>query len=152
MPDQTASNSELIAVLREARSRELRASQLYRLLGDRERDPNRRRLFLQLAEAEQSHAQQFGARLVAVGGALPPDDEPLSFADRLLTSTLGTEAVLRRMEAEEEQTITAFGAHAAAIEGDPEARALFAEIEAEEETHSRLLQAILPSNTPASRL
>jgi len=141
-----------MAALRDARERELRAAHLYRLLGDQQRDPRRRDIFYRLAEAEQRHAEQFGMRLLAIGGVISPDTKPPRLADRLLTRLLGTEAMLRRMEAEEERAMAAFDSQADALSDDPLSQTLFAEVEQEEEAHARLLQTLMAPNTPSSRL
>jgi rubrerythrin len=143
--------SELIRFLQEARARELHSAALYRLLAERERDDRRRALFLRLAAEEEKHARQFGERIEALGGAISsaqPVSPPL---DRFLARALGTEAMLRRMEREEERAIRLLDRQAGVLEGDPVSRRLFEEVEREEETHARLLQAIVP-DAPARRL
>lgn len=145
-------NGKLIAALKDAREREIRAAHLYRMLGDRESDNHKRNLFYRLAHEEETHAQKFGERIIAVGGNLPPETSPLRLTDRLFTQVMGTVAILRRMEEEEERNIAAFSAQAEAIESDPVSRALFEEIEEEEEHHAKLLQNVSAPNAPATRL
>jgi VIT1/CCC1 family predicted Fe2+/Mn2+ transporter/rubrerythrin len=142
----------LVAALEDARERELRAVALYRLLGDRESDERRKGLFYRLADEEAKHARQFGERIEANGGIIPEKAMTLSPADRLLAKTLGTEAMLRRMEAEEERNIAVFEAAADAIDSDPESRSLFEQIEKEEEHHSSLLRSMAGSNATQNRL
>lgn len=150
-PTTQRPNARLLAALEDARAREFRAAQLYRLLGDRQSDARRRDLFYRLAEEEQKHARQFGERLAANGGTVSEAVPPLRTVDRIMARTLGTQAMLDRMEAEEERNMAAFSAQAEAIDSDPETRRLFEEVEREEESHARLLQTMAP-NSPASRL
>lgn len=144
--------ARIIAALEDARARELRAAQLYRLLGNRQTDAHKREIFYRLADEESRHARQFGERITAHGGSVAETIPPLKPTDRLLARTLGTEAMLRRMEAEEERNITAFNTQAGVLEADPVSRALFEEIEREEESHSRLLQTFSAPDTAARRL
>lgn len=143
--------SELIGFLQEAWGRELRSAALYRLLAEKERDERRRDLFLRLAAEEEKHARQFGERMEALGGAIPSAQPVPSPLDRFLAQALGTEAMLRRMEREEERVIQLLDRQAGVLEGDPDSRRLFEEVEREEEAHAQLLQAIVP-NAPARRL
>src|SRR5438105_3972451 len=100
---QAPPNHKLLAALIDARERELRAVQLYRLLGDRQSDTRRRDLFYRLADEESRLATLFGERIVANGGALTEGKPALSPLDIFMARTLGTDAMLRRMEAEEER-------------------------------------------------
>jgi VIT1/CCC1 family predicted Fe2+/Mn2+ transporter/rubrerythrin len=150
--DSDRTRKRLLAALEDARERELRAAELYRLLGDREPDERRKGLFYRLAEEEAKHARLFGERITANGGALRDRAAPLSPADRLLAKTLGTEAMLRRMEAEEEKNIAVFEAQADAIDSDPESRSLFEQIEKEEEHHGNLLRSMAGPNSAQNRL
>jgi vacuolar iron transporter family protein len=150
-PDTSIPNPKLLAALQDAREREIHAAQLYRMLGDRQADPHRKELFHRLADEEQRHAEKFGERIVANGGTLSPA-RPLGPTDRLRLRTLGTEAMLRRMEAEEERNIAVFEAQSEAIDSDPLTRTLFEEVEAEEEAHAKLLQGMMGPSEPAARL
>lgn len=146
------SDRKLLHALNEARARELRAAQLYRLLGEREADSRRRELFERLALEEEKHARLFGERIVANGGRLEDGRSAVPPLERFLARTLGTEAMLRRMEAEEERNIAQFGAQADALKSDPVSQNLFEEIEREEEAHASLLQGMRAPHDPASRL
>src|SRR5579862_4744113 len=106
-------NNKLLAALVDARSRELRAAQLYRMLGNRQTDAHKRDLFIRLAEEEERHARQFGERIVANGGVLSGAQPSIGAMDRILVRTLGTESMLQRMEAEEERNMAAFESQAA---------------------------------------
>ncbi len=151
-PETGKTKTKLLAALEDARDREIRAAELYRLLGNREQDERRKSLFYRLAEEESRHARQFGERITANGGTLRDKAAPLKPVDRILVRTLGTEAMLRRMEAEEERNIAVFEAQSDAIDSDPVSRSLFQEIEQEEESHTKLLQSMSHPNTAASRL
>src|SRR5579872_7233151 len=95
--EATEPNARLIEALQDARARELRAAELYRLLGDRQTDAKRRELFYRLADEESKHARQFGERIAANGGTVRDDGAPLRPIDRMLARTLGTDVMLRRM-------------------------------------------------------
>lgn len=143
---------QVIAALKAAWEREMEAARLYRVLAEQEQNLQRQHLLLRLAEAEQSHASQFADRILALGG-IPPSAAPEpTAAQRILARTLGTEAMLRRLEAEEATNSKMFAQHAMALQGDGESQALFERIEQEEQQHNRLLQFLKGREEPRSRL
>src|SRR5437016_3781507 len=97
------SDPKLIKALQDAIDREHRASALYRMLGDGERDSRRKEIFYKLAAEEDKHARLFGDRVRALGGTPYDTPQPITARDRFASRMLGVEAMLRRMEAEEER-------------------------------------------------
>jgi len=89
----------LVIALNEARVREIRAAELYRMLAEREKDPKRKKLFTRLADVEAGHAEQFGERITALGGSLESRPASTGLMDRFAANFLGAEVMLRRMEA-----------------------------------------------------
>jgi VIT1/CCC1 family predicted Fe2+/Mn2+ transporter/rubrerythrin len=145
-------NQKVIGALRAAWEREIEAAQLYRLLGEQQADEKRRKIFVRLAEAEEGHARQFAARIAALGGALPAESTHPTSAQRLMVRTLGTDAMLRRLEAEEERNIALFDRHAQALVEDAESHALFTRIEDEEKQHATMLHSLKGHDEPRTRL
>lgn len=148
MPD----NAKVISALRASWEREIEAAQLYRLLGDTQEDERRKKLFIRLAEAEEGHATQFASRISALGGQAPILDTRPTMAQRLMVRTLGGDAMLRRLEAEEERNIAQFDRHAQALEADAESHALFLRIEDEEKQHAVTLHTLKSPDEPKTRL
>lgn len=142
----------VISALREAWDREIEAAQLYRLLGEQQEDARRKRLFIRLAESEEGHARQFADRIAALGGNPPKDGSAPTAAQRLMVRTLGTDAMLRRLEAEEERNIAQFDRHAQALAEDFESHTLFSRIEEEEKSHATLLHSLKQKDEPRTRL
>ena len=152
MTQSSKADSRLIAALLDAHKREIRAAQLYRLLANREPDARRKDIFLRLSAEEEKHAVQFGERIIANGGSLPTGPPPrIKLTDRIVAGAFGSDAMLRRMEVEEERNIAAFASQSTAINSDPVSRDLFEEIEKEEQAHAKLLQT-MDHNSPSSRL
>lgn len=143
---------KVIAALKAAWEREIEAAQLYRVLGEAQEDEKRRKIFARLAEAEEDHARQFAARIAALGGTTPKHDGAPTAAQRLMARTLGTDAMLRRLEAEEERNIAQFDRHAQALAADAESHALFTRIEDEEKQHATMLHSLKAHDEPRSRL
>ncbi|HEY3281893.1 MAG TPA: VIT1/CCC1 transporter family protein [Armatimonadota bacterium] len=139
-----------VVALKEAWRREVEAARLYRALGDHEADPKRAGLFGRLAAAEEGHAERFGAKLAEMGHPLPDAPRSATPRERALVRLLGSEAMLRRMELEEERNIETFAA-ATSDDADPSVRRLFQEIEGEERAHSSVLRN-LSTPAPSSRL
>jgi VIT1/CCC1 family predicted Fe2+/Mn2+ transporter/rubrerythrin len=143
---------KVIGALRAAWEREIEAAQLYRLLSEQQEDERRRRIFLSLAEAEEGHAHEFADRIVKLGGEAPQNSTAPTRAQRLMARTLGTDAMLRRLEAEEERNIAQFDRHARALTADQESYALFVRIEDEEKQHATMLHSLKMPDEPRTRL
>jgi len=143
---------KVIGALRAAWEREIEAAQLYRLLSEQQEDERRRKLLLRLAEAEEGHAREFAARISALGGTPPTNGTTPTAAQRLMVRTLGTDAMLRRLEAEEERSAVQFDRHAQALSADAESHALFTRIEEEEKQHAITLHSLKAPDEPRSRL
>lgn len=145
-------NPRVIGALMAAWEREIEAAQLYRLLGEQQDDEKRRKLFLRLAEAEETHAREFSQRIAALGGATPAPDTAPTSAQRMMARAIGPDAMLRRLEAEEERNIAQFERHVQTLKEDVESHALFQRIEEEERQHAVMLHALKIPEEPKTRL
>lgn len=146
-------SEKVIRALRSAWEREVEAAQLYRLLAEQQDDEKRRKIFLRLAESEAEHARQFAERIRELGGAVPKEEiGPPTPTQRLRVKSLGADAMLRRMEAEEERNAALFDKHAKIISQDAESHALFSRVEQEERSHATLIHALKSPDEPATRL
>lgn len=143
---------QVIGALKEAYDREIEASALYRVLGEQQTEERRRQIFYRLAQAEADHASQFASRIAELGGTAPNDSTAPSASQRLLAKSLGTDAMLRRIEAEEERNITHFERNARTLAEDEGSHQLFLKIEAEERQHATLLHSLKAHNEPRTRL
>ncbi len=142
---------KVLSILRDSYQREKRSVVLYKLLAEKQKDAKSKDIFNRLAAIEEDHARQFAERIAEADGELPPIPS-LTTKERLYVKSMSTDAVVRRMESEEGRNIIAFQKSASVLESAPEIRDLFTKIEKEEQTHSKLLQDLAPSNEPASRL
>jgi len=150
--DGKSERSKLIKFLKRNWRREKEGAQTYRELAARERDENRKRVLLQLAEGEERHAERWARRLRELGSEPPP--EPSGFRERFrrwVVARLGTEAALRRIEVEEERDIAAYHAQVEALRSPQDVEAL-QEVKAEEERHARVLRAAAAPVGPQSAL
>ncbi len=145
-------SAKVIQALRTAWEREIEAAQLYRALGEAQKDLKKQRIFIRLAESEESHANQFSARIRELGGVVPEAETNPTAAQRLLFKTLGTDAMLRRMEADEEKNIALFERNASDLASDPESHELFNRIEEEEKRHAVALHSLKSQDEPRTRL
>lgn len=143
---------KVISALRAAWEREIEAAQLYRVLGEQQEEERRQKIFIRLAEAEEEHARQFAARIQALGGTAPAMDTKPTAAQRVMARTLGADAMLRRLEAEEERNIAQFERHAQALQEDADLHALFIRIEDEEKQHATMIHALKSPDEPKTRL
>ena len=145
-------NQKVIRALKAAWEREVEAAQLYRVLGEQQDDERRRSIFIKLAESEEGHAREFADRILALGGIPPKENMQPTSAQRLMARSLGTDAMLRRIEAEEDRNITQFNRHAQALAEDEVSHDLFARIEDEEKQHASLLHSLKVPDEPKGRL
>jgi len=143
---------KVIAALRSAWEREIEAAQMYRLLAEEQTAERRRGLFIRLAEAEEGHARQFAARIAALGGMPPEAATTPTPAQRRMMKTFGADAMLRRLEAEEERNIAQFERQARDLSADAESFALFQKIEDEEKQHASTLHSLKLPDEPKTRL
>lgn len=143
---------KVIAALRAAWEREIEAAQLYRLLAEEQQSERRRGLFLRLAEAEEGHAREFAGRISALGGLPPEANTAPTPAQRRMIRTFGADAMLRRLEAEEERNIAQFEKHARDLSADAESFALFQRIEEEEKQHATTIHSLKTPEEPKTRL
>ncbi|MCL5283308.1 MAG: VIT1/CCC1 transporter family protein [Armatimonadetes bacterium] len=144
-------NTQLIQSLQRALDQELRAVVLYRMLGDRQPDEKRRNLFYRLADSEKHHADKFNERIIALGGTPSHRNSKPRLLDRSMTRILSTEAMLRRMEMEEERNISDYN-NQSAIATDAESVGLFRQFEAEEKTHAKVIKGLFSPNSAQARL
>ena len=145
-------NSNVIRALKAAHLREVEAAQMYRLLSENQEDERRSGIFRKLAEAEEGHAREFGDRILALGGIPPRDSLTPTPKQRLLVRAFGTDAMLRRIEAEEDRNIAQFNTFAQTLAEDAVSHDLFLRIEDEEKEHAGLLDALKNPMEPKGRL
>lgn len=145
-------NQSLLAAFQDSYRRELRAVALYTLLAEREPNERRRAVFGKLAESERKHSELFADKIRALGGEPDAAGKPVCVTDRLIARFMGADALLRRLEGEEEQNAAAFSAHADAVSRNVDARALFEQVQRDEAGHTRMLQSSQTSDGPQSRL
>lgn len=145
-------NQKVIAALKAAWEREVEAAQLYRVLGENEQEERRHKIFIRLAEAEEQHASEFADRILMLGGIPPQGSTEPTSGQRIQMRSLGTEAMLRRIEAEEERNIAQFDRYAQALKEDEESHSLFLRIEDEEKQHATMLHTLKSPDEPSTRL
>ena len=145
-------NQKVIRALKAAWEREVEAAQLYRLLSEHQEDERRGKIFLKLAESEEGHAREFADRILALGGIPPRENTAPTPTQRLLVRSLGTDAMLRRIEAEEDRNIAQFNRYAQALAEDTVSHDLFTRIEDEEKEHAGMLHALKMPDEPKGRL
>ena len=146
------SNQKVIRALKTAWEREIEAAQLYRLLSEQQEDERRRDIFLKLAQSEEGHAREFGSRIAALGGVAPHENTTPTPAQRLMVRSFGTDAMLRRIEAEEDRNIAQFDRFAQDLSADTISHELFTRIEEEEKQHAGLLHSLKMPDEPKGRL
>jgi predicted membrane protein (TIGR00267 family) len=149
-----AADRQLVEALQQNWLAETEGAHTYRALAEQERDPTRREILVEMAEAEERHAAKWERRLRDLG-AEPPATHP-SLAqqarDRVIKGG-GTMAIIRKMEADEDRDIARYQQQLQGLQ-DPESETIVREALADEEHHRLRLDAILSQQpeTPESAI
>jgi vacuolar iron transporter family protein len=143
MTTETPGRAEAVRRLLEAWRGEMQARTVYALLAERESNPRRAEIIRKIAEGEAVHRQRIERRLRELGEPVP-DLKSFRISPwlRLQARLAAPERLLASMEANEQVEIDDRYRRPT---GDPETDEVLASIRAEEEGHSRQLQAIQAS-------
>jgi VIT1/CCC1 family predicted Fe2+/Mn2+ transporter/rubrerythrin len=148
----TSATRELIKFLQESWLREKESERVYADLASREYDQGRKNVLERLAETEARHAARWEEKLKELGAPLPELRQ--SRWHRLrdwVNRQAGTDATLRRMEAEEDRVTERYEAQARALD-DKTATDLLKQMQREEESHSFIIRQMVKPAGPQSRL
>jgi VIT1/CCC1 family predicted Fe2+/Mn2+ transporter/rubrerythrin len=141
MPDEDGIKRRLLDNWKE----EIQASATYNRLAEREADPNRKRILMELATTEDRHAGKWESRLAEMGVEVPPRESVrLPRALDLSLRFAPVEAVVAHQEAEERQLSSAH----AELTGDDATDALLREISAEDSEHAGTLRMLMRGGPP----
>jgi VIT1/CCC1 family predicted Fe2+/Mn2+ transporter/rubrerythrin len=129
--------------------REVEAAHTYKLLAEREPDPNRRALLLRMAEQEDKHARRWSERIAVATGRVPDPKEVergLSWFQRMGDPTV----VLHRLEQEENRAEAEYDQLIARLQ-DPTDRRIAEEAMLEERDHAVVLRSLAGGSMPTPR-
>jgi VIT1/CCC1 family predicted Fe2+/Mn2+ transporter/rubrerythrin len=133
-------SGEAVARLLEAWRGEVEARAVYTILAERMRDPRRAQVIGEIADAEARHRERIEKRLRELGQPIPdPSTVRIPAWLRLQARFAPVMRMLAHMESAEQVEITDRYKRST---GDPETDAVLASIRAEEQSHSRTLDAI----------
>jgi predicted membrane protein (TIGR00267 family) len=132
----------LIEALKQNWLAETEGAHTYRALAEQERDPARRGIMVEMAEAEERHAARWTQRLRDLGAEPPDPRQSLSqqARDRVIKGG-GTLAVIRQMEFDEDRDIARYRSQLSAL-NDQESLQIIEEALHDEEAHRYRLNAI----------
>ena len=148
----TPATRELIAFLQESWRREKESERTYAALAVREHDQGRKNVLERLAETEGRHAARWEEKLNELGAPLPALRRGrVQHLRDWLSRQAGTDATLRRMEAEEDRVTERYEAQARALD-DEAATNLLRQMKREEEGHSYIIRQMVKPAGPQSRL
>jgi VIT1/CCC1 family predicted Fe2+/Mn2+ transporter/rubrerythrin len=148
----TQATKELITFLQGSWRREKESERVYADLASREHDQGRRSVLEKLAETEGRHAARWEEKLNELGAPIPElrRGRLQRFRD-WVNRQAGTDATLRRMEAEEDRVTERYEAQASALD-DETATHLLKQMQREEESHSYIIRQMVKPAGPQSRL
>jgi VIT1/CCC1 family predicted Fe2+/Mn2+ transporter/rubrerythrin len=148
-------NKEYISNLKKAWRDEMLSAANYRALAGQEKNPERKSIFIRMAEAEDRHAERWAARLKELGmetGSFRENPVELLRKKMLLKSS--PEAAAQMLEVGESDADKLYEVMIGAAESDAE-RELLLDVQREENAHSLMLQEMSSSRVtrhPQSRL
>src|SRR6202165_3581249 len=124
---------------------EIQASTIYSKLADREADPHRKKVLLELARMEDGHADKWAGRLRDMGVSVPDRSKVrLPRSMDLSLRFAPVDAVIAHQEAEERRLT---GAHSD-LTGDAATDALLEQIGEEDAQHALALRGLMPGGPP----
>src|SRR5437660_12020175 len=91
-------SGDLVATLQSDWSLEMDGVDMYQALADRERIPERRKVFEALAAIERKHAEQWAKRLKELGAAVPSSHRGQAHAIRIADTHGGMPQIIRAIE------------------------------------------------------
>jgi vacuolar iron transporter family protein len=139
-PNPTPRSGEAVARLLQAWRGEVEARAVYTILAERMRDPRRAQVIREIADGEARHRERIEKRLRELGQPIPdPSTVRIPTWLRLQARFAPVMRMLAHMESAEQVEITDRYKRPT---GDPETDAVLASIRAEEQGHSRSLDAI----------
>jgi vacuolar iron transporter family protein len=139
-PNPTARSGEAVARLLQAWRGEIEARAVYTILAERMRDPRRAQVIREIADGEARHRERIEKRLRELGQPIPdPSTVRIPTWLRLQARFAPVMRMLAHMESAEQVEITDRYKRST---DDPETDAVLASIRAEEQGHSRSLDAI----------
>jgi VIT1/CCC1 family predicted Fe2+/Mn2+ transporter/rubrerythrin len=137
---QTKTQS-LIHTLQRNWALEMDGVAMYQALADREKIPERKRIFAQLSAVERKHADRWARRLRELGADVPATHGGGAHAVRVADTPGGMKAILQAIEAEERRDVSAYLQQMRRIE-DEETRTILREVVLDEFTHAHVLNRL----------
>jgi vacuolar iron transporter family protein len=146
---------EFISHLKKAWRDEMLSAANYRALAEKENNPERKSIFIRMAEAEDRHAERWAVRLKELGvdvGAFR--ENPIELMRRRMLLKSSPEAAAQMLEVGENEADKLYEVMIAAAESEADREALY-EAQREENAHSLMLQEMSGPHVthhPQSRL
>src|SRR5260221_10466768 len=106
--ESDAQHRSAIETIRQNWSLEMDGAAMYSALGERERIPERKSIFIRLAALERKHASLWAERLRALGGEVPSSHSGKGHAPRVADTPGGMQQVVLAIEAEERRDVAGY--------------------------------------------
>jgi vacuolar iron transporter family protein len=123
-------------------SLEMDGTAMYAALAERERIPERRKVFQMLSDLERKHALSWEKRLKDLGGNVPASHSGKAHAVRVADTPGGMHEIILAIIAEERRDVSSYLRQMRAI-SDPETREILREVVLDEFAHGHVLTRML---------
>src|SRR5579871_4179940 len=149
--DAKTDTQALLQTLQRNWALEMDGVAMYQALADREKIPERRRVFEELSAIERKHAEQWAKRLRDLGGDVPAEHSGRGHAVRVADTPGGMQKILQAIEAEERRDVSSYLQQMRRIE-DEETRAILREVVLDEFAHAHVLNRLYEQSSGRAAL
>lgn len=150
-PEEKLDSQRLLGMLQRDWALEMDGVAMYAALAERERLPERKRIFQTLSDLEKKHAERWAKRIQELGGTIPTKHSGQAHAVRVASTQGGMQEILMAIEQEEREDVGAYLKQMREID-DEETRTILREVVLDEFTHAHVLQRLYAESSPRSAL
>jgi len=130
---------------------EMDGVEMYAALAERERIPQRKTIFRTLSEVERHHAEQWAARLRALGGTVPTTHSGKAHAIRVADTPGGLQQIILAIKEEERRDVATYLHQMQEID-DEETAAILRQVILDEFAHAHVLDQLYVACSPRAAL
>jgi len=137
----TPQRAGLVSTIKADWALEMDGVAMYQALADRERIPERKRIFQELGALERKHADEWARRLTELGAEVPSTHSGHAHAVRIAQTPGGMLQIVAAIEAEERRDVSSYLKQMREIKDEP-TRAILRSVVLDEFAHAHVLNRI----------
>lgn len=149
--DSAGPSLDLVKTLQADWALEMDGVDMYQALADRERMPERKKIFQSLSQLERTHADRWAKRLQELGAPIPASHSGKAHATRIADTPGGMQHIIAAIEAEERRDVSTYLKQLRRIE-DEATREILRGVILDEFAHAHVLSRIRAQSSDRSIL